>query len=102
MEHRSAGLEHLGRREPDKAAAAFRLALVDDPDDLESREGLARALVALGEPARALEELNRVLSRDPRRGSAERIRAEALMRLGRFDDAAYHMKRAVELDDPPA
>jgi Flp pilus assembly protein TadD len=98
VSHADAGLEHLARREPDKAAAAFRLALVADPKDLEAREGLARALVALGDHKGALDELNRVLSQDARRGSAERIRSEALMKLGRFDDAVFHLKRAMELD----
>lgn len=98
MSHRRAGLEHLARREPDKAAAAFRLALVAEPGDLEAREGLARALVALGQHPLALDEVNRVLAQDPRRGSAERIRSEALMKLGRYEDAVFHMKRAMELD----
>jgi len=94
----SAGLEHLARREPDKAAAAFREALVLEPHDLEAREGLARALLGLGEHARALDELNQVLTRDPLRGSAERIRSEVLMGLGRYEDAVFHLKRAMELE----
>ena len=98
MSHGQAGNEHLSRREHDKAAAAFRRALVDDPNDLEAREGLARALVALGDAKGALDELNRVLSLDPRRASAERIRSEAFMSLGRFEDGVYHQKRAMELD----
>ncbi len=99
MDSTRAGLEHLARKEPDRAAQAFREALVADPGNLEAREGLARALLALGRHQEALGELNSVLGRDPRRGSAERIRSEVLMALGRYDEAVFHLRRAMDLDD---
>ena len=93
-----AGNEHLARGEPDRASAAFREALLADPLDLEAREGLARALLALGDHEGALAELNSVLAKDPSRGSAERIRSEAFMRAGRYEDAVHHLKRAMRLE----
>jgi tetratricopeptide (TPR) repeat protein len=100
MDPTRAGLEHLARKEPDRAERAFREALLADPANLEAREGLARALLALGRHPEALAELNAVLGRDARRGSAERIRSEVLMAQGRYDEAVFHLKRAMELDSP--
>jgi Flp pilus assembly protein TadD len=98
-----AGHEHLSRREPSQAAAAFRLALGKDPQDAEAREGLARALLALGDAARALVELE-MLAKVVARASAERLRSEVLMKLGRYDEAVTHLRRAMELEQllPPA
>jgi len=96
-----AGNEHLSRREPTQAAAAFRLALGKDPLDADAREGLARALLAQGDAARALVELE-ALARGPARASAERLRSEVLMKLGRYDEAVTHLRRAMELEEPRA
>jgi Flp pilus assembly protein TadD len=96
---RRAGALHLARREFEHAARAFQAALLEDPDDLDAREGLGLALARSGACAEAIRELDRVLAKDAARPLALRARSEALMRLGRFDAALDPMRRAMRLQD---
>jgi Tfp pilus assembly protein PilF len=83
---------------PDSAAVLYRLGLGVAPDDPDLRIGLGYALLASGDPARAL---------DAFRG-AERLRPDdallvvneglALLRLGRTDEATAAYGRALEID----
>lgn len=97
-----AGRAYLGRSELALAVRAFREALRHAPEDLDAREGLGVALARAGEYDAALEELDRVCTRDSGRELARRTRGEVLMRLGRFDQAVAELKRAMGASQPVA
>ncbi len=97
-DHHRAAREHLARGELEHAVRAWRSALLEDPEDLEAREGLGCALAKAGRHADAIEELDRVLRKDATRAVAQRARSEALMRLGRFDAAVEGLRAAMRLD----
>jgi Flp pilus assembly protein TadD len=96
---KKAAQEHLARREHPKAVEAFRAALLENPDDLDAREGLGCALASAGRPADALAELDRVVKVDATRARTRRARSEALMRLGRFDAAIEEQREAMRLEE---
>ncbi len=60
-------LQHLRQGEPQKCIDICRDELRDDPEDLNARRLLARAYLAQGEDAKAVEELEGVIRRAPQR-----------------------------------
>lgn len=92
---RTAGQAHMGRGELALAVRAFREALEESPEDVDSLEGLGFALARSGEHEAALEALERVCARDPTREAARRTRGEVLMRLGRFEQGVDELKKAM-------
>ena len=87
-EHRELGDEYL-RLAGDAITAAreYRAALQIDPQDLGARVGLARALLASGEVAAALEHLDQAPAEGARGVDWTRTRVLALHASGRIDEA---------------
>src|SRR5215469_14121767 len=86
----------------DKAAAALETlerALAAAPDFAEARIDLARAHRGAGDPARAREEVRRVLQREPHHHRAWLAYGDALVDLGQLTDAVTAFERA-RLTDP--
>ena len=71
-------------------------------DDVRARLGVGILYFRRGLYAQAEAELRWVLTKDEANGGAHYYRGEALNRLGRFDEAAVELARAVELipNDP--
>jgi len=83
---------------PDSAAVLYRMGLAVAPEDPDLRIGLGYALLASGDPVRALDAFR----------AAERLRPDdallvvneglALLRLGRTDEATAAYRKALEID----
>jgi tetratricopeptide (TPR) repeat protein len=86
----------------DKAEELLRRAQRLAPDDVQVRLGIAILYFRRGLYGQAETELRWVCERDEANGVAFYYRGEALNRLGRFDEAAEAVGRAVELipNDP--
>jgi uncharacterized protein YdgA (DUF945 family) len=82
-----AGLALLRQGAAAEAAAQLRLALKENPRDVEVAGNLGFALVRAGQPAEAAEVLRNALVLDPRRSSTWTPLAEALALSGRAADA---------------
>ncbi|MBX6367444.1 MAG: tetratricopeptide repeat protein [Rhodospirillales bacterium] len=80
-----------------RAHEMLTLALLDAPEDLDLLTDRAVAAGALGRPAEALADLDRVLAKDPGRADALTFRASAKRALGRLDEALLDAERAVKL-----
>lgn len=80
-----------------RAHEMLTLALLDAPDDLDLLTDRAVAAGALGRPAEALADLDRVLAKEPDRADALTFRAAAKRALGRLDEALLDAERAVKL-----
>lgn len=75
----------------------LREMVADDPDDLLARLLLGRELLAEGDAAGAEQHLGLYLKRfDGDKGAAYGAYAEALMRLGRRDDALAALAAGIE------
>jgi tetratricopeptide (TPR) repeat protein len=86
----------------DKAADAVAMleqAVQAAPDFADARVDLARACRAAGQPARAREEVRRVLESDPYHHRAWLAYGDALVELGKYADASLAFERA-RLTDP--
>jgi tetratricopeptide (TPR) repeat protein len=80
-----------------KAEAAYRKAILGDPDDADHRHGLADALMAQDKYADALEQYKKLTELEP--GSSEDYlrTAQLYRRLGQYDDAESSLQRAKQL-----
>jgi tetratricopeptide (TPR) repeat protein len=89
---------YLELRRPKRALKFVLEALERDSDDAELLylEGVAR--LRAGDPSRALEPLVRAVSIDPKLlyGEPYRVAAEALLRLGRLEEAEDALQRFLE------
>lgn len=87
----TAGLEALKRDDLADALAKLRLALKENPRDVEIAANLGFTLVKAGQPAEAVGVLQTALVLDPRRTSTWTPLAEAYALAGRADDAKAAM-----------
>nr|WP_245215692.1 tetratricopeptide repeat protein [Pararoseomonas baculiformis] len=85
------------RGRTDEAAAAFRAALERNPSS-PARLDLADLLTAKGDPAAAEPLYREVLAREPGRTGARHALGNALLLLGRLDDARSELQAASEAD----
>ncbi|MCM0021696.1 MAG: hypothetical protein NBV67_17015 [Tagaea sp.] len=83
--------------EPARALAAFDAAIGIAPEAPAYRLDRAEALGALGQDWEAIDELDRAVELDPRRGEVYALRAAAYRRVDALDLAAHDAERAVEL-----
>jgi tetratricopeptide (TPR) repeat protein len=83
---------------PEKAAAQFRLALTDAPQDMNALEGLAAALEAGSEPAGAIEIYDAILKLEPgnknARARREELKTSALSAAQMLDE--MKLRKAVD------
>jgi tetratricopeptide (TPR) repeat protein len=84
--------------QPALAATAAALALAVMPDDEGTRLVLVEALLAAKRPVEALAEADRHVAAEPASALGHELRAVALARLGRGDEARGAARRALELD----
>jgi tetratricopeptide (TPR) repeat protein len=91
-------LVHLRLRRYEQAIAAFREALKRRPDHLESRIGLAEALIKFHRPKEAEPILKGVLQERPDDPRVAVRAAEVALELGRDDEAAGFLGRALSID----
>ncbi len=93
------GVACLFQDRPGEALETLARVLAAAPDFTEARVDLARAYCSAGNPARAREEVRRVLERAPHHHRAWLAYGDALVELGQFPDAAVAFERA-RLTDP--
>jgi tetratricopeptide (TPR) repeat protein len=90
---------HLENGEFEKAVPLLKQALEQRPNSAAMRRNLARAYTLSGQPALALEELQRLRAASPQPSSAvEYLSGLAALRQLRNEDAAEHFRKAIELD----
>ncbi len=95
-------LAHAGQAwmladDPERARAAFSMALLLDPHDPDLYVDLARALAGVGDYEAAEKELTKVLRRIPFHVDALVFRASARRYLDKLDMAAQDVERALNL-----
>lgn len=93
-----AALEQLRSGDAAGAAVSCREALVVAPDDPDLLTLLGASLVALREPAEALQALERAVALAPGHPRAWEERGRALLQLRRADEAVDSLQRAAGLD----
>jgi tetratricopeptide (TPR) repeat protein len=94
-------LENLDDDRLPKAKAAYRRALVVDPDDLHAREGLANVLERLGRVRASRRRYRQVVRRAARTGSDADVLelwGWCCYRLRRIDEAIATFERALSID----
>ena len=90
-----AGFRYQSQKDHESAAAAFRRALVDNPQMLDAWEALARALQKLGRREEALEAYRKALEVSEGSPHVAISAASLLFDLGRLDEAEAHARLAV-------
>jgi tetratricopeptide (TPR) repeat protein len=75
------------RSEPDQARAHYQEAVRLQPDFVDARIALGKALTALGRPAEAIQQQSEAIRLDPESEAAHYRLAQAYRKLGRADDA---------------
>lgn len=90
-----AGFRYQSRDEPEKAAAAFERALVDNPQMLDAWESLARNLQKLGRSEEALAAYKRALEISDGSPHLAISAASLLFDLRRLDEAEAHARLAL-------
>ncbi|MBS0569567.1 MAG: sulfotransferase [Proteobacteria bacterium] len=80
----------------DQAVESFRLASELVPESANNAYNLGRALFHHGEESESLGALERALALDPEHRNARATAAEVLVRLGRSDEAATHLRHLLE------
>jgi Flp pilus assembly protein TadD len=99
---------HLRRRRVDEAESMLLRALAAAPEDsaahVPTHHNLAVVERLRKNPARALDRIERALSIDPRHRPSVMLKGDALMDLGRFEDAfqTYAYLLSLRADDIPA
>ena len=90
-----AGFRYQSQDDPERAAAAFRRALVDNPHMLDAWESLARALQKLGRREEALEAYKKALEISDGSPHLAISAASLLFDLRRLDEAEAHARLAL-------
>ncbi len=100
----SPGDQQLSREDYKGAEATFRTALTAEPNALEPRLGLVRALIGQDRVADAQAEATAMLAANPKASLAEVAVSEAAYRAADLDGALSHGVKALDLDpcDAPA
>ena len=88
-------LMELGRHADARALLVRRIA--DDPEDVRAWIRLSRCHASLGNPEEALAAVEEAVRRAPADYYAVNVRAHALRRVGRFDEAADTAIRAIAI-----
>jgi tetratricopeptide (TPR) repeat protein/DNA-binding response OmpR family regulator len=88
----------MNRRDFARAERFFRRAVVFDGDNGPASNGLADALLRLGDTASALRWANRAVSRAPRDAAARVILGDALFQTGDRPGAEVEWREALQLD----
>ncbi|MCK7576709.1 MAG: tetratricopeptide repeat protein [Chromatiales bacterium] len=86
------------QKKPAEAQASFLRAIALDPDDEESRSGLAWLLSEAGKPEEAAEHLRHALRLAPNKADLHYNLGSVLQSLGRDDEAANCYRNALSLD----
>ena len=89
------GIEAVYDHKYDEAVAAFRAGLEREPNNVNARISLARALYLGGDREEAYAELERTLELAPRSDLAQFLTALYLDEAGRFDEAETHYRAAL-------
>jgi tetratricopeptide (TPR) repeat protein len=79
-----------------EAGVIFEGLVSVDPANVYCRDSLASIYLLLGNPQRALEQLNAVLALDPHNVDARARRCEAWQRLGRSSEARHDLEKVAE------
>ena len=90
------GNVHLERGDLAEAASCYAAAVARGPELYRPRHNLAAALLYLGRPAEALEQLDVADRLGGVTARAAVVRVEALLELGRIDEARDTLARALE------
>ncbi|MEM8930243.1 MAG: tetratricopeptide repeat protein [Acidobacteriota bacterium] len=85
------------RGELGQAAAGFRDAVAQNPDDLQSRRSLAMSLLQSGDRDGAKEQFRAILDRDPGNASAQMELGTITAAAGQLDQAATEIQKAVDM-----
>jgi tetratricopeptide (TPR) repeat protein len=93
MDYALAGLYDQLKR-PTDAAAAYRAALAEDPDNTDAKRGLAAALAASGQMDAAAKVNSDILKTDPQDPQALIREAEIQRQKGEFEQALVTLKKA--------
>ncbi len=80
-----------------EALPDFDAAIAGQPENTQFYRGRALALVAVGEPGRALVDARRLVELEPQLGTSHYARGMALAALGRHREAMADFDRALEL-----
>ena len=89
-----AALDQLAEGRPEKAAAGFRAALAADPEFLDARHGLVRALQDAGAYEEALAEAHALAAQAPEDVLAQTALSILYQHLGRIPEAEEAATRA--------
>ena len=92
------GIEALRDGHYDVAVAAFREALEIEPDNVNARVTLARALYLAGDPQGAADQLREALGRDPNHALGLFLMGALLEEQGDGPGALDHYRRVLEAD----
>ena len=87
-------MEMVDHGEYGRAEPYLRARVADDPDDLDARVALARALAGREAFGEALGHLEHVVEREPERTGVQRLLGEIHRALGDIEQAARHLETA--------
>jgi uncharacterized caspase-like protein/tetratricopeptide (TPR) repeat protein len=82
--------------EDQKALAAFKLAIENDPDYVEARASYAAALLDAGDLDEAVRQLNVVTQREPKNGMGWYLLSQAYARKGDYKDGRTAAEEAIK------
>jgi len=88
--------------DPSAAISLYAEAARSSPDDLTAETALVERMITFGMPALAEQQARKIVERDPNRGAAWAVLADAAGRRGETDAALGHTAKAVRVspDDP--
>ncbi|WP_158823685.1 tetratricopeptide repeat protein [Granulicella sp. S156] len=81
-------------KQPKKAVDAYKLALDQDPDNVDAKRGLANALIAAGETDAAAKIFADIISSDPQDAQSLIREADIQRQQGHYDQALATLKKA--------
>nr|WP_035352934.1 tetratricopeptide repeat protein [Edaphobacter aggregans] len=84
-------------KKPKEAIAAYRRALDDDPDNLDSERGLANALWMDGQLDEALKVFNTIVAAEPQDAQSQIRISDIQRRQGHYDEALATLEKAKPL-----
>lgn len=84
-------------RKPKEAVAAYRRALDDDPDNVDTERGLANALLQDGQLDEALKLFNTIVAAEPQDAQSQIRIADIQRQQGHYDQALATLKKAKPL-----
>ena len=95
--HKALGRADVENGRETEGYAELVIALLLDPDDVETLTNLGRLHLTAGRSARAVEALERAVGLAPTNGLAVHALADALLRAGRSDEGKQHLEEAERL-----